>query len=91
MIIIFALATLIGLSLGLLGGGGSILAVPVLTYGAGIGAKEAIATSLLVVGTTSIFALIQHARRGNVEWRTGAVFALTAMVDVHRSSGAAGQ
>jgi uncharacterized membrane protein YfcA len=90
MVIIFALATLIGISLGLLGGGGSILAVPVLTYGAGIGAKEAIATSLLVVGTTAIFALIQHARRGNVEWRTGALFALTAMVGAYGGGLAAG-
>ena len=75
MLIIIFLSTLIGLSLGLLGGGGSILAVPVLTYGAGMAAKEAIATSLLVVGTTSIFAMIQHARKGKVEWRTGAFFA----------------
>jgi uncharacterized protein len=83
MLVIILLATLIGLSLGLLGGGGSIMAVPVLAYGAGMGAKEAIATSLLVVGTTSIFALIQHARRGNVEWRTGSVFAATAMVGAY--------
>ena len=66
-------------SLGLLGGGGSILAVPVLAYGAGLDAKQAIATSLIVVGTTSLIALIPHARRGNVHWRTGAIFALTAM------------
>jgi uncharacterized protein len=90
MLIVAALATLIGLSLGLLGGGGSILAVPVLTYGAGMGAKEAIATSLLVVGTTSVFALIQHARRGNVDWRTGAIFAVTAMVGAYGGGLAAG-
>jgi uncharacterized membrane protein YfcA len=83
MFFIAALATLIGLSLGVLGGGGSILAVPVLAYGAGMGTKEAIATSLLVVGTTSIFALIQHARRGNVDWRTGAIFAVTAMLGAY--------
>ncbi len=51
-----ALAVLIGASLGLLGGGGSILAVPLLVYVAGLPAKEAIATSLLVVGATSAVA-----------------------------------
>ena len=83
ILIVFCLAILIGLSLGLLGGGGSILAVPVLKYAAGVSAKEAIATSLLVVGTTSLFALYQHARRGNVEWRTGFIFAMTAMVGAY--------
>ena len=83
MLIVVLLATLIGLSLGLLGGGGSILAVPVLAYAAGLPAKEAIATSLIVVGATSLFALIPHARRGHVEWRTGAIFSATAMVGAY--------
>lgn len=83
MLMVALLATLIGLSLGLLGGGGSILAVPVLAYGAGLPAKEAIATSLIVVGTTAIFALIPHARRGHVEWRTGAIFSATAMAGAY--------
>jgi uncharacterized protein len=83
MLIVALLATLIGLSLGLLGGGGSILAVPVLAYVGDLPAKEAIATSLVVVGATSVFALIPHARRGNVEWRTGSVFAATAMVGAY--------
>jgi uncharacterized protein len=83
MSLVFSLAILIGLSLGLLGGGGSILAVPVLKYAAGVSAKEAIATSLLVVGTTALFALYQHARRGNVEWRTGFIFAITAMIGAY--------
>lgn len=83
MVVILILASLIGISLGLLGGGGSILAVPVLTYGAGLPAKEAIATSLVVVGVTSLFALIPHAWRGNVGWRTGAIFSGTAMVGAY--------
>ena len=83
MLMVALLATLIGLSLGLLGGGGSILAVPVLAYGAGLPAKEAIATSLIVVGATALFALIPHARRGHVEWRTGAIFSATAMVGAY--------
>ena len=83
MLMVALLAILVGLSLGLLGGGGSILAVPVLAYGAGLPAKEAIATSLIVVGATSLFALIPHARRGRVEWRTGAIFSATAMVGAY--------
>lgn len=52
------LAALMGLVLGLLGGGGSILALPILTYVLGVEPKAAIATSLLVVGATSIAAVI---------------------------------
>ncbi len=51
------LALLIGLSLGLIGGGGSILAVPILVYVLGLDAKEAIAMSLAIVGIVSDFAL----------------------------------
>ena len=83
MLIVLLLAALIGVSLGLLGGGGSILAVPVLTYAAGLDAKTAIATSLLVVGVTSLAALVPHARRGLVDWRTGGIFAVTAMTGAY--------
>jgi len=69
-----ALAVLVGISLGLLGGGGSILTVPLLAYVAGMEAKEAIATSLLVVGVTSAVGAISHARAGRVRWGTGLVF-----------------
>jgi uncharacterized protein len=75
-----ALAVLIGVSLGLLGGGGSILTVPILVYIVGVATHEAIALSLLIVGTTSLAALIPHARAGRVRWRTGAVFGATSMV-----------
>ena len=75
-----ALAVLIGVSLGLLGGGGSILTVPILVYVVGIAAHEAIALSLLIVGTTSAAALVPHARAGRVRFRTGALFGATAMV-----------
>lgn len=72
-------ALVMGFVLGLLGGGGSILAVPILVFLLGVEAKAAIATSLLVVGATSAFAAINHARAGNVIWRTGLVFGLFAM------------
>jgi uncharacterized membrane protein YfcA len=75
--IISALA--MGFVLGLLGGGGSILAVPILVYLVGAEAKVAIATSLLVVGATSVVAAISHARAGNVNWRVGLIFGAFAM------------
>jgi uncharacterized membrane protein YfcA len=78
-----ALAVLIGVALGLLGGGGSILAVPLLVYVAGLDPKEAIATSLLVVGTTSAVALVPHARAGRVQWRTGLLFGAAGMVGAY--------
>jgi uncharacterized membrane protein YfcA len=81
--VVVALAVLIGISLGLLGGGGSILAVPLLVYVAGMGAKEAIATSLLVVGVTSLAAVVGHARAGRVQWRTGVLFGLAAMAGAY--------
>ena len=63
-----------GITLGLLGGGGSILTVPILIYLAGLEAHEAISTSLLVVAVTSLASLLPHARAGRVRWRTGVLF-----------------
>jgi len=74
------LSLLIGLSLGLLGGGGSILTVPILVYVLGLDPKNAIATSLFVVGATSSVAVVSHARGGRVQWRTGLLFGLAGMV-----------
>ncbi len=78
-----ALAVLVGISLGLLGGGGSILTVPLLAYVAGMDAKQAIATSLLVVGVTSAIGAISHARAGQVQWRTGLIFGGAGMVGAY--------
>ncbi|HME46592.1 sulfite exporter TauE/SafE family protein [Mycobacterium sp.] len=78
-----ALAVLVGISLGLLGGGGSILTVPLLAYVAGMDAKPAIATSLLVVGVTSAIAAITHARAGRVRWRVAVIFGLAAMAGAY--------
>lgn len=79
IIIGLLLAVLVGLSLGLLGGGGSILAVPILTYVVGMPPREAIAASLFIVGVTSVVGLSSHARAGRVRWRTGLIFGLAAM------------
>ena len=68
------LAVLVGVALGMLGGGGSILTVPILAYVAGLETKAAVVGSLLVVAVTSGAAVIAHARAGRVRWRTGALF-----------------
>ncbi|MCA1782795.1 MAG: sulfite exporter TauE/SafE family protein [Dermatophilaceae bacterium] len=78
-----ALAVVVGVALGLFGGGGSILTVPLLIYVTGLDTKEAIATSLVVVGATAIGALVTHARARRVEWRTGLIFGSTAMVGAY--------
>ena len=74
-----ALALLIGVILGLLGGGGSILTVPVLVYVLGYAAKPAIAMSLPVVGVTSLAGAIVHWRLGNVRLGTAAAFGALTM------------
>lgn len=70
---------LVGLSLGLTGGGGAIFAVPLLVYGLGISAKDAVATSLSAVGVISTVGFLSHLKRGQVELRTGLLFAAAGM------------
>ena len=79
ILLTLALSVLIGVSLGLLGGGGSILTVPILVYAAGLDPKDGIATSLLVVGVTSVSAMLFHARGGRVAWRVGLLFGVASM------------
>ncbi len=74
-----ALALVIGVLLGMLGGGGAILTLPMLVYVLGIEPRAAIATSLLVVGVTALVGLVVHARGGNVRFRVGALFGAGAM------------
>jgi uncharacterized membrane protein YfcA len=76
----YALAALIGLSLGLMGGGGSILTVPVFVYVLAYDPKLAIAMSLPVVGVTSLIGAVAHWRAGNVRLETAALFGVVAMV-----------
>ena len=68
------LGLVIGVLLGLLGGGGSILAVPALVYGAGVPLAAAVPMSLLVVGVSSATALLPRLRTGQVAWRIAGVF-----------------
>jgi uncharacterized protein len=75
-----AFAALIGVLLGLLGGGGSILTVPVFVYLLGFTPKAAIAMSLPVVGATSLVGALGHWRAGNVRLRTALTFGACAML-----------
>ncbi len=70
-----ALGLLIGLTLGALGGGGSILTVPVLVYAVGESARSATTGSLVIVGISAGVATLGHARAGRVRWRAGLAFA----------------
>lgn len=89
MSLIAAASLLIGLLLGLLGGGGSILTVPMLMSLARQEPKEAIAASLLVVGITSAAAVLPHAVRKHVCWRAGGVFGAAAMLGAYLGGRAA--
>lgn len=76
----YGLAIFVGLILGLLGGGGAILTVPVLHYVLGFPVKTAIPMSLIVVGLTSAFGVVHHARAGKVRWRNALGFGPPAIV-----------
>lgn len=76
-------ALVIGLFLGLTGGGGSILTVPVLVYLLGINPVTATAYSLFIVGTTSAFGTIQNYRKGFVDVKTGLKFALPSLTAIY--------
>jgi hypothetical protein len=84
------LAVCIGLSLGLIGGGGSILAVPILVYVMEIGAKAAIAMSLVIVGTVSLIGAIPHWLQGNVNLGVAVMFAPPAMLGAYLGARLAG-
>ncbi|WP_199433824.1 sulfite exporter TauE/SafE family protein [Qaidamihabitans albus] len=83
LVLTLAAAVVVGLALSVLGGGGSILTVPILIYLAGLGAKHAIALSLFVVGVTSAIGAVSHARAGRVRWRTGLVFGAAGMAGAY--------
>ncbi|MGV4925847.1 sulfite exporter TauE/SafE family protein [Streptomyces sp. BHT-5-2] len=70
----------VGLALGALGGGGSVLAVPALIYLLGLTPAAATTASLIIVTATSLTALCAHARTGNVRWRAGALFAAAGLL-----------
>ena len=72
---------LVGAVLGLVGGGGSILAVPLLVYGVGVASPHvAIGTSALAVSLNALSGLVAHARAGNVKWPCATVFSIAGVV-----------
>ena len=79
----YAAALVVGLVLGLIGGGGSILTVPVLVYLLKVDAEMATAYSLFVVGVSAAFGAVQNYRNGLVDMKTGIVFALPSLAAVY--------
>lgn len=75
-------AVLMGLSLGLIGGGGSILTVPILVYLFQVDAVLATAYSLFIVGLTSLVGSFSHIKLGNIHWRTAVVFGIPSILSV---------
>lgn len=76
----YVLAALVGVTLGMMGGGGSILTVPIFVYMLGYDPKLAIAMSLPVIGVTSLVGAVSHWRSGNVQLKTALTVGLIAMV-----------
>ena len=73
----------IGLALGALGGGGSVLAVPALIYLLGFTPAAATTASLIIVAATSATALYAHARDGHVAWKAGSLFAAAGIIPAY--------
>ena len=78
-----ALAVVIGIALGLMGGGGSTLMVPLLTFGAGLDARHAVDTALVVVSITCAVGAVAHALSGRVQWRAALVLGVTGMAGAY--------
>jgi hypothetical protein len=79
-LVILTLSVVIGVFVGLLGAGGSIMTTPLFVYVQGMPPLEAIASSLLVVAAASLLALIRHGMRGLIQWRTGLIFGTSGML-----------
>lgn len=77
------LALLIGLTLGVLGAGGSILTVPVITFTLGVEPKQAIVMGLPIVGGAALVGVAQHWRAGNINFRVAIPFGLAAMLGAY--------
>jgi uncharacterized protein len=82
-----ALGFAIGLSLGLLGGGGSILTVPALVYLVGQSPQAAVTTSLAIVGANSMLGAFFHQRQGSLDWKVAAIFGGAGMLVAYFAGG----
>ena len=76
-------AVIIGIIMGLLGGGGSILSVPVLVYTLGLNPITATAYSLFIVGSTALVGSFQNFRKGLINFKLGFTFALPSLLAVY--------
>jgi uncharacterized protein len=77
----------IGLSLGLLGGGGSILTVPALVYLVGQTPQVAVTTSLAIVGANSMMGAMFHSSKGRLDWKVAILFGSAGMLVAYLSAG----
>ncbi|KES04403.1 hypothetical protein BU52_25700 [Streptomyces toyocaensis] len=89
LVLALVAGAVVGLALGALGGGGSVLAVPALIYLLGFSPAAATTGSLVIVTVTSLTALYAHARAGNVRWRAGAAFAAAGLLPAALAGAAA--
>ncbi|MFM9372737.1 sulfite exporter TauE/SafE family protein [Streptomyces sp. Da 82-17] len=90
LILALIAGAVIGLALGALGGGGSVLAVPALIYLLDFSPASATTASLIIVTATSATALYAHARDGHVAWKTGVLFAAAGILPAFLAGAAAG-
>jgi len=81
--IALALAALIGVSLGVLGGGGSMITMPVLVYVAGVDPKTAVGMSLAIVGGTSLVGSYLHYRQNNFQGKAATLFGISGMAGAY--------
>ncbi|WP_229696821.1 TSUP family transporter, partial [Streptomyces lasiicapitis] len=91
LVLALTAGAVVGLALGALGGGGSVLAVPALIYLLGFSPAAATTASLLIVTVTSASALYAHARVGHVRWRAGALFAAAGIPPAAAAGAVAGR
>ncbi|MEU9154989.1 sulfite exporter TauE/SafE family protein [Streptomyces sp. NPDC048417] len=89
LILALIAGAVVGLTLGALGGGGSVLAVPALIYLLGFTPAAATTASLIIVTVTSLTALYAHARAGHVRWKAGAAFAAAGILPAAAAGAAA--
>lgn len=73
---------IVGLTLGLIGGGGSILTVPILVYLLGLPADISTSYSLFLVGASALFGVYNYAKLGQIAYRTGVIFAVPSFIGV---------
>lgn len=85
LVIGYLLALLMGVVLGLIGGGGSILTVPILVYVFGISPVLSTAYSLFIVGITSLFAVFGYLKSNLVNFKVGIIFSIPAFIGVYSS------